>query len=201
MVSDFYFKVPRRARLLIFFIAILLVAYFLLSFLLIKPKSIPPGFLEARGEASLIAQDIVGLSNESTNNISEIANLDRQGKYREALVLVSQELERNHQARDKAISLSVQLEKMARNLDKISPASAAQLALQAVSSETTLISRLITYNDYLSQLLEVLRAKFIGKGSDDGLTELIDKINNEARAINDLNLGFNDLMKEFDSSE
>jgi len=201
MVSDFYFRIPRRARLLIFFIAILLAVYFLLSFLLVEPKSIPPEFLEARREASLTAKDIVALSSESANSISEIANLDQQGRYQEALALISRELENNRQARNRAINLSVQLEKMARNIDKISPTSAAQLALQAVSSETTLISRLISYNDYLNQLLEVLRAKFAGRKGNDGLTELINKINNEAMAINDLNTGFNDLMKEFDSSE
>jgi hypothetical protein len=88
---------------------------------------------------------------------------------------------------------------MAKNLAQISPASASQKALEAVSSETALISRLITYNDYLTQLLEVLRGKFLGKNSNDKIPELIQKLNNEAQAINDLNQKFNETMKEFDA--
>jgi len=153
----------------------------------------------ARQEASVIASEIVSLSNESTNNLNEIAQLDKEKKYTEALLLVSRELERNRQAREKAIKLSVHLETMAKNLNQISPASASQLALQAISSETGLISRLITYNDYLTQLLEVLREKFLGKNIGNKIPELIAKINDEAQAINDLNQKFNEIMKEFDA--
>ena len=87
---------------------------------------------------------------------------------------------------------------MAKNLAKISPASAGQIALEAISSETALISRLITYNDYLTKLLEVLRNKFLEKQNGDQVPELISKINDEARAINDLNQKFNEVMKKFD---
>ena len=130
--------------------------------------------------------------------LNEIAELDKEGKYTEALVLISQELKRNRQAREKAIKLSVQLETMAKNLSQISPASASQVALQAISSETALISRLITYNEYLTQLLEVLREKFLGKSDGDKILELLVKINGEIQAINDLNRKFNEVMGEFD---
>ena len=108
-------------------------------------------------------------------------------------------MERNRQAREKAIELSIQLETMANNLSQISPASASQTALRAISSETTLISRLITYNDYLNQLLEVLREKFLGNGNGDKVAELVEKINEEAKAINELNEKFNESMEMFDS--
>jgi len=161
-------------------------------------KNVPEDFLKARQQASVIALEIVAISNSSSFNFSQIAQLDSQGKYTDALVLVSQELERNTEARRKAIDLSVQLATMAKNLDKISPASAGQAALEAISSETALISRLIDYNDYLTQLLQILREKFLGKISGDKISELITKINDEAKAINDLNQKFNDVMKQFD---
>ncbi len=198
MIGNFYFKIPRRIRLLIVFIIIIFIAYFVLRFLNAEPRNIPSDFLAARQEASLIAQNIVSLSNESTNRLNEIAQFDKDRKYTEALLLVSQELERNHQARENAIRLSAQLEIMAKNLAKISPASAGQIALEAISSETALISRLITYNDYLTKLLEILREKFLEKHNGDQVLELISKINDEAKAINDLNRKFNEVMKEFD---
>ncbi len=198
MIGNFYRKIPKRVRLLIVFIIIILIGYFVVRFLFVGAKDIPDDFLRARQEASLVAQDIVNLSNQSANNLDEIANLDSEHKYTEALALISQELERNRQAREKAINLSVQLEKMARNLSQISPSSASQVALEAVSSETTLISRLIIYNDYLTQLLEVLREKFLGKTDGNKISELIAKINDEAQAINDLNNKFNKIMEEFD---
>lgn len=199
MIFNFYFKIPRRIRILILFLFITLIAYFVLRFLPLEPKNIPEDFLRARQEASLIAQEIVTFSGESADNLSEIAQFDQERKYSEALILISGELERNRQAREKAIKLSTQLEIMAKSVTQISPPSAAQIAIQAISSETALISRLITYNDYLTQLLEVLREKFLGKSDGDKISELISKINDEARAINDLNQKFNDIIKEFDS--
>ncbi len=198
MITNLYSKIPKRIRLLILFIIILLLAYFVLRFLMVELRNVPENFLRARQEASLIASEIVAISNESTNSFNEIAKLDKEQKYTEALVLISQELERNRQAREKAIKLSVQLETMAKNLSQISPASASQVALQAISSETALISRLITYNEYLTQLLEVLREKFLGKNEGDEISELIIKINGEIQAINDLNQKFNEVMGEFD---
>ena len=198
MIGNFYFKIPRRIRILIVFIIIIFIAYFILRFLSAEPRNIPSDFLIARQEASLIAQNIVSLSNESISRLNEISQFDKDRKYTEALLLISQELERNREAREKAIKLSAQLEIMAKNLAKISPASAGQIALEAISSETALISRLITYNDYLTKLLEILRNKFLEKQNGDQVPELISKINNEAKAINDLNQKFNEVMKKFD---
>ena len=199
MITTYYFKIPRRIRLLVLFILVILIAYFIVRFLPLEIRKIPKDFLKARQEASLIAEKIVNLSDESRAKLEEIAKLDRDRDYTNALILISKEIERNREARDRGIELAAHLEIMAKNLAQISPASSGQRALEAVSSETALISRLITYNDYLTQLLEVLREKFLGRNNGDKVPELIEKINNEARAINDLNRKFNEAMKEFDS--
>ena len=199
MIKEFYVKIPHRARITAIFIVIILVVYFVFRFLTIDAKSVPDEFLMARQQASGIAEEVVSLSNQSTENLIKISQLDQERKYAEALGLVSQEIERNRQARGKAINLSSQLETMAKNIAGISPASAGQVALQAVSSETTLISRLIIYNDYLNQLLGILHDKFEGTNNGNSIPELISKINDEARAINDLDKKFNDLIGEFDS--
>ncbi len=165
-----------------------------------ETKNIPDEFLKARQQSSVIAKEVVELSEQTSNNLKVISDLDKEKKYSEALVLISSELERSRSARSKAIGLSVQLEIMAKNISVISPASASQAALMAVSSETTLISRLIAYNEYLVQLLSVLQNKFLGKteGSNGKIAELLVKINEEARTINQLNANFNDLMIAFD---
>jgi predicted RND superfamily exporter protein len=199
MIADYYDKIPKRARIAVIFAAIVLVGYFIFHFASIDPKSVPEEFLMARQEASLIASEIVSLSDESAANLSDILRFDQEQKYSEALALISEELERNRQAREKAIGLSSQLEIMATNISGISPDSAGQAALQAVSSEAALISRLITYNDYLNQLLEALREKLTGISNGNSIPDLVSKINDEAKAINDLDKKFNDLIKEFDS--
>jgi len=199
MLTSYYLKIPRRIRILIIFFVIMLAAYFVARFLFAETRNVPDDFLKARQQASLAAQDIVNISDDSTSKIDQIAKLDEERNYTDALTLVTEELQKNRTARGKAIELSNNLELMAENLSKISPISFGQKALEAVSSETTLISHLITYNDYLNQLLDILRQKFLGKTQGDGIPDLVKKLNNEAKTINDLNQKFNDTMKEFDA--
>src|SRR3989344_7218846 len=200
MIKDFYHRIPRRIKIFIIFALIVLAVYFSVYFLTPTVKNTPSEFLEARQESSLIAKNIIFISNRTSDNLNRIAALDQERKYGEALDLVTEEIKQNRQARDEAIKLAGQLEIMAKNISAILPASAGQMALQAVSSETALISRLITYNDYLVQLLEILQQKFSGssKNTNGKIAELLAKINEEAKAINELDNSFNQLMGEFD---
>ena len=202
MISNFYLKIPRRLRIFIIFILLILAAYLVARIFFIETKTVPDDFLRARKEASLISQDIIGFSNKSSDNLNKIFELDKKGNYVEALDLLAQEIENKRQARKRAIELSAQLEKMAKSVPEISPTSASQSAIQAISSETALISRLITYNDYLFQLSEVLRSKFLGqtKNSSERILELINKINEEVRVINELDRKFNEVMEDFDGT-
>lgn len=196
-MTTFYSRVPRKVRLFIVFLLIILVAYFAFQFSQVEPRNIPEDFLKAREDASVVAGDIVAISRESADRLHEIAQLDRDGKYAEALSLVTRELEQNRLAREKALQLSSHLETMAKNLYSITPASASQVALQAISSETMLISRLISYNDYMIQLLMALREKFAGRSDGHNIPALVERINEEARVINSLDEKFNSLMADF----
>ena len=200
MVKNLYLKIPRRMRILIIFLLIVAAVWLIIKMLTPDAKNTPKEFLETRQEASLIAKDIIDISSRTAENIKKISDLDKNKEYTEALNLISEELNNNRKARENAIKLSSQLETMAKNVSSISPASAGQTAIQAISSETALISRLINYNDYLINLLEILQAKFLEKekNSNEKIIELIGKINDEAKAINDLNNNFNSLMSEFD---
>lgn len=201
IIANLYFKVPRRLRFFIIFTFLIAAAYLIFYLLAAssKIKEVPDEFLKARQEASLIARDIISFSNQTANNISKISELDKEAKYEDALNLIAKEIEYNRQAREKAIGLSAQLEKMTKNISGIEPPEAAQIALRAVSSETALISGLISYNDYLVQFLEVLRQKFSKEKNINGrIAELVGKINEESKIINDLDKNFNQLMTEFD---
>lgn len=193
-------KMPRKFQILIALIIVLLLGFFVFRFLPIKPINVPDGFVEARNNASQVSDEIVKMSEEGVKNLEQISSLDGDKKYSEALILVAQEIERNRSIRDKAISLSGNLELMTKAIPKITPSSAGQSALEAITSETILISKLINYNDYLIKLLESLRDKFMGVSKGEQVPELLQKINNEAKEINDLNNKFNNLMKKFDNS-
>lgn len=204
MLAVFYHKIPRRFRILILFLLIILTAYFIIRFFTPNSKIVPDEFLKARQEASLIAKEIIAVSAEINENLNKVSELDSQKQYSEALVIISTERERNWLTREKAINLSIKLVAMAENISVIEPSSAGQIALQAVSLETALIGRLINYNDYLNQLFEILREKFLNpeeSNADGKISELIGKINEEAKMINELDGNFNELMAKFDKIE
>ena len=89
---------------------------------------------------------------------------------------------------------------MAQALPSIRPGSARQIASEAIGYEVALVSRLISYNDALNRLFELLRGKFTGKitETDGKVRGLINDINAGANAANDLNKAFNEAMRRFD---
>ena len=199
MIKKFYFGIPKKIRLFIIFLLIILAVYFIGRFIFAETHGIPTEFLKARQEASLVAQVIVGLSSDSAKKIEDISALNSQGRYTEALNLVVAEMDRNREIRQKALELSSNLEVMASNSAKIYPDSSARNAIEAITVETTIISKLVDYNDYLNQLLEILKARLLGQQNAMGqVSGLVEKINNEAKEVNDLNQKFNDLMDKFD---
>lgn len=199
-MSELYFRVPRKIRLFVIFLIMVFFAYFVGRFLLAKTKTVPDGFMQARQEASLIAQDIVGMSKESAKHIGDISALNSDKKYAEALDLVTKELERNRQIRDKAIALSGHLQTMTLGVSSIEPKTSAETALEAVSMEVTLIGHLLTYNDYLNQLLVIIKGKITGDPEAVGadVSELVRNINDESIVVNVLNDKFNERMSKFD---
>ena len=179
-----------------------LAAILLGKFMFFPTKSVPNDFVEARSRGTEVAQQIVALSNSVLRGISDIARYDQEGNTTEALLLVANNLVQNKKNQEQSILLASNLERMARFVPNIKPARARQLATAAVGAEVALVSRLISYNDYLRQLFEVLNNKFdrgYAKSVDaEHIDLLISKINEEAAAINNLNQRFNDALAEFD---
>lgn len=191
----------RIKKSIIFWIALLL---FLVGagakLFFFQPISVPQDFIDARQNSINVSQIIVRLSADSLVDLSHIGLLDKQGKTKEALDLVSKAIENNRQAREQAVKLSDYLEVMSKNLPNLSPWRAKDLATEALGYEVSLINHLISYNDELNQLLHVLEDKFSKKleNVEIQIAFLLNRINEEGDAINILNRKFNDTMIKFD---
>ena len=167
------------------------------------PATFLPGeFSEARLKGSRVAERIVELSRTNLSLLSEVARYDRESNYPEALISISNAIIQNRENQAEAIRLSEQLTAMAEQAPRIRPNRAREIATEAVAAEVALVSRLIYYNNYLSQLFETLKVKFEKPWVtylDGQVNDLINKINDEAHAINEHNKKFVALMLELDS--
>ena len=205
MMTNLVLKIPRPVRFLLILLLIVLAVFFAWRFFVYAPKIVPPPFLEARKEGALISQTIVGLTEDSNQRLKLIGTLESVSDYDQALRLVLKNLESNNEIRERAFDLSRRLETMAGAISAIEPKEAQFKAQEAIAAELSLISKLISYNQLLSQLLEVLRVKIIA-GTNGGqlegageITALVGRINEEIAVINGLNRKFNETMGEFDS--
>lgn len=168
---------------------------------LLSVKFVPEEFSAARIKGAKIAEEIIAQQAFTLGSLEKIGQYNKEKNYTEALLLISNELIKNRDANIKAIQLSSQLEKMAAAIAAVRPAKARFFITEAVTSEVALVSRLLNYNSYLAQLFEVLREKFsTGNGGSTGrVQDLINKINDEIKAINELDVRFNGSLQQFDA--
>jgi hypothetical protein len=163
---------------------------------------VPENFIEARSNSSSVAADLVLILGESLKSLDKISEEDKNYKFSSAMNLVEQENQKIKNAKTKALVLSDDLNKMAQAIQDIKPVKAKNLALEAVSQEVSLISRLINYNAYFGSLLDTLRLKFSGdiRYDSSDVQSLIADMNSEAREINSINNSFNQKLEEFDQA-
>jgi hypothetical protein len=167
-----------------------------------KKASIPKDFSDARQQGAIIAQNIVDLSNQSTNDLAQVNDLDKSGNYTEALSLTTNIISKNQTLHDQAIALSDQIETMARSLPNISSSEAQQAALDAISSRLALVSELINYSGDLDKLLVTLQGHFTGTSIQPGdVQTIVDQINTDVNAINNFNNQAQQSMTQFDALE
>lgn len=172
----------------------------LFGFVFVGPRAIPQEFAAAREKGTRLTEEIIFLAGASQKGLNEIEKYDAERNTSEALIATSRELLRNKDIRERAVNLSVELGKMAQALPGIKPGSARQIASEAIGYEVALVSRLISYNDALNQLFELLRSKFTGAvtETDGKVRMLVAEINAGANAANDLNKAFVEAMERFD---
>ena len=185
-------------------ITVLLVIITVLAVRMISRESryVPPEFYDARNNGVVLAGEIVNLSRQSLTRLTRISELDQEKNFTKALALVSEELVEYQKSQEAAARLASRLETMARLLADVRPARAREIAAEAISSEVALVSRLVNYNDNLRDLFVVLQLKFNTRNAsgdlDGRVNQLITKINEQAKAINQFNQRFNDAMAKFD---
>ena len=160
---------------------------------------IPAQFTNSRLQGALIASRIVDLSNQSVEELKLINDLDREGDFPGALELVSKVINQSAEIRGEAVKLSAELEGMTLALQGIESVSAREAAFESISSHLVLIGRLVNYSNYLGELLEVLRSRFLGDFSDgDRVPILVANINAEVSEINKLNDQAKAAIERFD---
>lgn len=202
MINPLKSGMSKGTRIVIF--SALVVVVFLVGSLMIMSYSkgqVPSSFDISRKSASEYAQRIVGLVGQTSGNLDLIQKLEKERKFPDILDIILSETEKNNEAKQKAVLLALELEKMAKAIPEITPEKSGQIALVAISSETALIGKLISYNEGLAQLLGLLRERVV-KGWIDAekLNGMVDDINIQIKSINDLNSQFVDLMEKFDNS-
>ncbi len=189
---------PRHIALVLSAAAFILSVYYVFF----PHKNMPGEFIEARIKGATIAEKIVELSRDTLSKLDQVAQDDQQHRANDALIVISQAISNNQESQTEAIQLSSQLTAMAENVSRINPASARDSATAAITAEVTLVSRLLYYNSYLNQLFETLKVKFAHPGTsylDGQVNDLINKVNDEAKAINELNKKFNTALADLDS--
>ena len=189
----------RRLKIIIGFIIILGGGYTMATLWKNAAGAIPEGLSDARIQGALISESIVSLSAKSVSDLNTINQLDKAGKYTEALSLTTDVIKQGQEIRDKAVSLSDQIGTMTKSLSGVSSLEARQALLDSITSRLALVSRLINYSGYLGQLLDVLRDHFAGVSSRNGdVAHLVDQINSEVSAINSFNAQATQAMEKFD---
>jgi len=193
------FHISRRIKIIVIFLVVVAVGYAFAMFWQGKNQT-PKGFTDARIQGAAIAEDIVALSAQSTNDLQQVDQYDKDGDYTDALTLTTNLVIQSQQIRDKAVALSMQIEDMTKTLSSIDSDDARQAALEAITSRLALVNQLVNYSGDLGTLLDTLRDRFIGKPTPAGRVQaLVDQINTDVTAVNNFNAQATQAMTQFDA--
>jgi hypothetical protein len=189
----------RQTKIIAVFLALIVLGT-VTAWFMSRESGVPKDFTQAREQGALIAQNIVDLSDQSTNELTQVNNLDKSGDYTDALVITTNIITKNQTLHDQAVSLSDQIEAMAKSLPDISSTDARQAALNAISSRLALVSELINYSSDLENLLVTLQGHFTGATIQAGdVQTIVDQINTDVNAINNFNSQAQQAMVQFDT--
>ncbi len=166
-----------------------------------ESRFIPDAFTEGRNKGAQSVQTIAEMIDESLKALKEISDYDRRGDLASAVYLINKELTSTSGRQEEARSLASAMEQMARAIPEIKPTSAQQTALEAVSAQVAAVSRLVTYNQYLADLFNLLQQRVRGEknATTEKVQKLVEKLNDEASAINELNAQFSKSLAQFDA--
>jgi predicted nucleic acid-binding Zn-ribbon protein len=191
----------RQKKFYLIFILLILIGYISFKSISSKSAEIPEEFLNSRLQSAIISEEIINLSNQIKDGVSQINQLDEQKKYKEAFNLINELNSKILEIRKKAVDLSKELEIMTKSLTELKVSGGAEkLAVSSITNRIIIINHLINYSDYLFQLNLALENRFYGKSNKDEILNLIDKINSEVEAINKANEKAKIDMERFDTA-
>ncbi len=160
---------------------------------------IPEEFFTQRIVGAGEVKNVARMVSDSLDNLQQIEAADQTGDTSRALDLVAYEQSNRQDKQNAAVRLSGSLERMARSTVDITPENARGLSVEIVSAGVAMVSRIINYNTLLDSLFEALKAKFLHTVySGPTVKALVERINTEASAINQLNQTFNSSLADFD---
>lgn len=163
--------------------------------------AIPPEFIDGRAAGAEAATAVTTMINDSLKTLAEVAAFESRGDLASAVYLIRGEINKTTERQKRASDLAGAMEKMAKAIPGIKPAPAQQIGLEAVSSQVATVSRLVTYNEYLTNLFNLLNERMRGNpdATQEKVQDLVKKLNEENNAINELNTQFNRSLAQFDA--
>ena len=195
-------KFSRRTKLIALFVIIVIVAFGVVEFFKAESNGVPRDFTDARAQGAIISENIVNLSNQSTAQLQQVNQLDKEGNDTQALTITTTLLANSQELRNQAVSLSAQVEQMTNSISGISSIAAQQDALKAASGELALITQLVNYSGDLGNLLDALESRFTGKGGTNAqIQALVAQVNTDVNAINNSNTQATQALAQFDKIE
>jgi len=178
---------------------LIIIGLFIYFFSSMQSNAIPADFTAARQKAAAVSQDIVSLTGETGQKISQ-ANLIQNGSdVNKLLNLINEAKTTNAAAYQKAFDLSHTLQQMAESLSGVQQPR-QQLGYEAVALELSLVSEFISYTGTLNDFLIDLSSAVIGQNpaSRKAAEDTLKSVNQKADLINTLNKNFLDKMAAFD---
>jgi hypothetical protein len=180
-------------------VAVIVLGGFAINYLL--NATIPKTFFESRIAAAGAANNLAVLINNSLANLKKIETFESANGNSQALELIEFEVGQKQDKQNSAVLLATHLDNMAKAANEIVGNRARGLAIEAVTSGVSMVSRIVSYNNSPDQLFTAIQLKISSGNSPTGtnIRALISSLNSDAKSINELNTTFNNTLKEFDS--
>ena len=180
-------------------IGMVLVAGFVIAKFELSSADVAPAFEQARMQGAIVSDTIVRLSNEISMDLTKVSELDLAGNPKDALSLTIEVQVKAKEVRVRANDLSEELKKMITSLDSIKSPAGKQAAMEAITNQMAIISRLISYSEYLEQLSQVLSNHFQEISDKRSVSVIISQVNAEVTAVNSFNKQAVQAMERFEA--
>lgn len=181
-------------------IIVIVVGAFIIAYS--TSTTIPRAFFEARINTAGAANNLARLINNSLTNLHRIETFEQNKSHDQALEMLRFEIGQKQEKQNSAVLLATDLEDMAKAALEINAATPRGLAIEAVTSGVSMVSRIVSYNSSMDELFAAIQNKILNgsAASDTNIRALLASINADGKAINDLNDSFNETLKKFDEN-